>query len=300
MSNNMLHCFDLKPFLAAHTVLTLLIDAVVVGLASKPTHVARVRQALVPLRVGAQRPRRHHQRRLLLAAYIQCALPRRTTCSRTGATAASTRLSSSTAPSRGRPTRTTRAAGSSSTRTTARRRRPTGASGSSPSRSRPAPTTRPRSGRRHTYLYCGSSLYGNLSLARVREWMAYDARFFGPRSHFVFHDAGGVGPAVRGALEPWVRAGRATLQDVRAQAAYDGWYYNQFLVVNDCLHRYRHAAKWTFFFDVDEYIFLPDGRKLEDVLAELEPYTQFTIEQNPMSSRLCVRDPNKTETDYSK
>jgi hypothetical protein len=113
----------------------------------------------------------------------------------------------------------------------------------------------------------------------------------------VFHDAGGVSPAVRAALEPWVRAGRATLQDVRAQAEYDGWYYNQFLVVNDCLHRYRHAAKWTFFFDVDEYIFLPDGRTLEDVLAELEPYTQFTIEQNPMSSKLCVDNP---EADYSK
>ncbi|TVU08204.1 hypothetical protein EJB05_41597, partial [Eragrostis curvula] len=152
---------------------------------------------------------------------------------------------------------------------------------------------------KYDYLYCGSSLYGTLSAARVREWMAYHARFFGPRSHFVFHDAGGVSPAVRAALDPWVRAGRATLQDVRAQAAYDGWYYNQFLVVNDCLHRYRHAAKWTFFFDVDEYIFLPDGRKLEDVLAELEPYTQFTIEQNPMSSRLCVRDPNNTDADLS-
>ncbi|XP_062232718.1 galactan beta-1,4-galactosyltransferase GALS1-like [Phragmites australis] len=152
---------------------------------------------------------------------------------------------------------------------------------------------------RYDYLYCGSSLYGNLSAPRVREWMAYHARFFGPRSHFVFNDAGGVSPAVRAALEPWVRAGRATLQDVRAQAEYDGWYYNQFLVVNDCLHRYRHAAKWTFFFDVDEYIFLPDGRKLEDVLAELEPYTQFTIEQNPMSSRLCVRDPENPLEDYS-
>jgi galactan beta-1,4-galactosyltransferase len=150
---------------------------------------------------------------------------------------------------------------------------------------------------RYDYLYCGSSLYGNLSAARVREWMAYHARFFGARSHFVFHDAGGVGPAVRAALEPWVRAGRATLQDVRAQAEYDGWYHNQFLVVNDCLHRYRHAAKWTFFFDVDEYMFLPDGRALEDVLAELEPYTQFTIEQNPMSSKLCVDDP---AADYSK
>ncbi|CAN6207228.1 unnamed protein product [Urochloa humidicola] len=166
---------------------------------------------------------------------------------------------------------------------------PTSSPSSSPAA---APPPQPR----YDYLYCGSSLYGDLSGARVREWMAYHARLFGARSHFVFHDAGGVGPAVRAALEPWVAAGRATVQDVRAQAEYDGWYHNQFLVVNDCLHRYRHAARWTFFFDVDEYIFVPDGRELDDVLAELEPYTQFTIEQNPMSSRLCVDDP---DADYS-
>ncbi|TVU11384.1 hypothetical protein EJB05_44969, partial [Eragrostis curvula] len=143
----------------------------------------------------------------------------------------------------------------------------------------------------YEYLYCGSSLYGNLSAARMREWLAYHAHFFGPSSHFVLHDAGGVSPEVRAVLDPWVRAGRVTLQDIRAQAEYDGYYYNQFLVVNDCLHRYRHAANWTFFFDVDEYIYLPDGRTLQEVLGQLEQYTQFTIEQNPMSSKLCVEDP---------
>ncbi|KAI5022514.1 hypothetical protein ZWY2020_059244 [Hordeum vulgare] len=91
----------------------------------------------------------------------------------------------------------------------------------------------------HDYLYCGSSLYGNLSASRMREWMAYHAHFFGPRSHFVFHDAGGVSPEVRAVLEPWIRAGRVTVQDIRAQAEFDSYYYNQFLVVNDCLHRYR-------------------------------------------------------------
>lgn len=144
---------------------------------------------------------------------------------------------------------------------------------------------------KYDYLYCGSSLYGNLSASRIREWMAYHAYFFGPSSHFVFHDAGGVSPEVRKVLEPWVRAGRATVQDIRAQEEYDGYYYNQFLVVNDCLHRYRHAANWTFYFDVDEYIYLPDGNTLESVLAEFSNYTQFTIEQNPMSSKLCVQDP---------
>ncbi|KAM0875348.1 hypothetical protein ACQ4PT_036876 [Festuca glaucescens] len=149
----------------------------------------------------------------------------------------------------------------------------------------------------YDYLYCGSSLYGDLSAARMREWMAYHARFFGPRSHFVFHDAGGVSPEVWAVLDPWVRAGRLTVQDIRAQAEFDSYYYNQFLVVNDCLHRYRHAANWTFFFDVDEYLYLPNGRTLHQVLGKLQGYTQFTIDQNPMSTKLCVKD---AKNDYSR
>ncbi|KAI3932000.1 hypothetical protein MKW98_012410 [Papaver atlanticum] len=149
---------------------------------------------------------------------------------------------------------------------------------------------------KYEYLYCGSSLYGNLSASRIREWMAYHAWFFGPKSHFVFHDAGGVSSDVRAVLEPWVRLGRATIQDIRDQAEFDGYYYNQFLIVNDCLHRYRHSANWTFYFDVDEYIFLPDGRSLESVLAEFSSYTQFTIEQNPMSSKLCLNDSTQSYT----
>ncbi|GLT74537.1 hypothetical protein SLA2020_463260 [Shorea laevis] len=142
----------------------------------------------------------------------------------------------------------------------------------------------------YEYLYCGSSLYGNLSADRMREWMAYHAWFFGPSSHFVLHDAGGVTAEVRAVLEPWVRAGRVTVQDIRTQAEFDGYYYNQFLVVNDCLHRYKHTANWTFYFDVDEYIYLPVGNTLESVLNEFSDYTQFTIEQNPMSSLLCLND----------
>ncbi|KAF9602864.1 hypothetical protein IFM89_031810 [Coptis chinensis] len=150
---------------------------------------------------------------------------------------------------------------------------------------------------KYEYLYCGSSLYGNLSAVRIREWIAYHAWFFGPSSHFVFHDAGGISTDVRSVLEPWVKLGRATIQDIRDQAEFDGYYYNQFLIVNDCLHKYRHAANWTFYFDVDEYIYLPDGNKLESVMKEFEEYTQFTIEQNPMSSKLCL---NESTQDYSR
>uniref|UniRef100_A0A0D9WIJ8 Glycosyltransferase family 92 protein n=1 Tax=Leersia perrieri TaxID=77586 RepID=A0A0D9WIJ8_9ORYZ len=147
---------------------------------------------------------------------------------------------------------------------------------------------------KYDYLYCGSSLFGDISASRIREWIAYHARLFGPNSHFVLHDAGGAITAeVRAAMEPWVKAGRITVQDVHSQAEYDGYYHNQFLVLNDCLHRYKHAANWTFFFDVDEYIYLPDGRTIDQVMGELEGYSHFTIKQDPMSSKLCVQDPTK-------
>ncbi|KAM1658365.1 hypothetical protein ACFXTN_042533 [Malus domestica] len=52
------------------------------------------------------------------------------------------------------------------------------------------------------YLYCGSSLNGNLSPQRVKEWIAYHVQLFGPRSHFVIHDAGGILKSVLEVLKP--------------------------------------------------------------------------------------------------
>ncbi|KAG6482527.1 hypothetical protein ZIOFF_059158 [Zingiber officinale] len=141
---------------------------------------------------------------------------------------------------------------------------------------------------KYQYLYCGSSLYGNLSPQRVREWLAYHARFFGVgKSHFVIHDAGGVHPEVIAVLRPWMEKGMVTLQDIREQERFDGYYHNQFLVVNDCLHRYKFMAKWIFFFDIDEFLYLPPKTSIDSVLSSLAGYSQFTIEQMPMSSKLC-------------
>lgn len=143
---------------------------------------------------------------------------------------------------------------------------------------------------KYDYLYCGSSLYGSLSPQRVREWLAYHVRLFGSRSHFVIHDAGGVHPEVLEVLKPWMELGYVTLQDIREQERFDGYYHNQFMVVNDCLHRYKFMAKWMFFFDVDEYIYIPPKNTLKSVLDSLSDYNQFTIEQMTMSSKLCLSD----------
>ncbi|XP_010928822.1 galactan beta-1,4-galactosyltransferase GALS3 [Elaeis guineensis] len=148
---------------------------------------------------------------------------------------------------------------------------------------------------KYDYLYCGSSLYGNLSPQRMREWMAYHVKLFGDKSHFVIHDAGGVHPGVMEVLRPWMEKGLVTLQDIREQERFDGYYHNQFLVVNDCLHRYRFMAKWMFFFDVDEFIYVQPKTTLQSVLALFSSYTQFTIEQMPMSNKLCLSsDAGKT------
>lgn len=143
---------------------------------------------------------------------------------------------------------------------------------------------------KYDYLYCGSSIYGNLSPQRVREWIAYHVRLFGKRSHFVIHDSGGVHPEVMEVLKPWMELGYVTLHDIRDQERFDGYYHNQFLVVNDCLHRYRFDAQWMFFFDLDEYVYVPGKYSLRRVMESLKDYTQFTIEQMPMSSKLCLSE----------
>ena len=145
---------------------------------------------------------------------------------------------------------------------------------------------------KYEYFYCGSSLYGGLSPQRVREWLAYHVRLFGEKSHFVIHDAGGVHEEVLEVLKPWMEKGYVTLQDIREQERFDGYYHNQFMVVNDCLHRYKFMTKWMFFFDVDEYIFVPPKSTIKTVLDSLSDYNQFTIEQMPMSSKLCLSEPN--------
>ncbi|KAL3833836.1 hypothetical protein ACJIZ3_008572 [Penstemon smallii] len=141
---------------------------------------------------------------------------------------------------------------------------------------------------KYDYLYCGSSLYGNLSPQRVREWLAYHVRLFGDRSHFVIHDAGGVHEGVKEVLKPWMEKGFVTLQDIRDQERFDGYYHNQFLIVNDCLHRYRFETKWMFFFDVDEFIFVQNKNTIKSVLDSLSDSTQLTFEQMTMSNKLCL------------
>lgn len=50
----------------------------------------------------------------------------------------------------------------------------------------------------------------------------YHTYFFRKSLHFVFHDASGVELEVRVALELWIWVGWAMLQNIKAQAEFDG------------------------------------------------------------------------------
>lgn len=79
----------------------------------------------------------------------------------------------------------------------------------------------------YDYVYCGSSVYGDVSPQRMREWLAYHAYLLGEKSHFIFHDAGGFHPDVWTVLQPWIQKGRVSVQNIRQQEIYDAYYHNQ-------------------------------------------------------------------------
>ncbi|KAJ7295620.1 hypothetical protein O6H91_12G062600 [Diphasiastrum complanatum] len=151
----------------------------------------------------------------------------------------------------------------------------------------------------YKYLYCGSPLYGNINPNRMREWMAYHAWLFGPSSYFVLYDAGGVDSDLMKVLNPWIELGRVKIENVREQKKYDGYYYNQFLFVNDCLHKYRFMSNWTFFFDVDEYIYISPGEAMDSVLDSYGA-SQLLIGQRHISEKLCLQNSDNMEGEDSR
>ncbi|KAL3695315.1 hypothetical protein R1sor_009391 [Riccia sorocarpa] len=145
---------------------------------------------------------------------------------------------------------------------------------------------------KYEYLYCGSPWFGVLSPQRIREWLSYTMMVLGPLSHFILYDAGGIEDEHRRILNPWIKMGRVTLMNLRGEARYDAFYYNQFLVVNDCLFRSKTLANWTFYFDADEYVHIHWNHTLDSIMKEIQNSgvkgMQVMFEQRPMHHNSCV------------
>ncbi|KAL2643773.1 hypothetical protein R1flu_011360 [Riccia fluitans] len=145
---------------------------------------------------------------------------------------------------------------------------------------------------KYDYVYCGSPWYGTLSPQRIREWLSYTMMVLGPRSHFILYDAGGLQAVHRRILEPWVKLGKVTVINIRGEARYNAFYYNQFLVVNDCLFRSKTLANWTFYFDADEFVHIHWNYTLDSIMNEIQNSgvkgMQVMFEQRPMHHNACV------------
>jgi hypothetical protein len=151
--------------------------------------------------------------------------------------------------------------------------------------------------------FCGSPLYGNISPQRIREWIAYHSYFFGNRTVFIFQDAGGIHDDVYRVLKPWIDLGRVHVVNLRQAEAYEGYYHHQFTMLNDCLLRSQTLSNWTFFFDVDEFLFIPGQNgshqqghpnAIESILAEKarNDVSQILFQNIKVSDALCQK-PNR-------
>ncbi|CAM6097494.1 unnamed protein product [Calypogeia fissa] len=154
---------------------------------------------------------------------------------------------------------------------------------------------------KYDFMYCGGPLYGQVSPQRVREWIAWHARMFGPRSQFILWDAGGLNEDVRKILSPWVKLGMVTIMNYRQEARYDSHYHSQSVMLNDCLMQAKREAEWAFFFDIDEYLYVVPNRTLIEVLTEINQEMgrkaqEVSIWQRLMNPNHCVKRP-ENDTD---
>jgi len=109
---------------------------------------------------------------------------------------------------------------------------------------------------------------------------------------------GGIHDEVYKILEPWVKLGRVSIQNVREADVYDGYYHHQFAMVNDCMLRAHSLANWTFFFDMDEYLFVNESAMAASSLAQVlevskqANVSQIQLEPSKMHWGTCLQDPH--------
>lgn len=121
---------------------------------------------------------------------------------------------------------------------------------------------------------------------------------FGSSTHFLFHDAGGMSADVLAVLQPWIELGWVSVQNLQLLEVYEGRSHHQFTMLNDCMLRAQTLSNWTFFFDVDEYLYVPPGASLQQILARSESkrVTQIRMETVKMAAALCNATPSIDDT----
>ncbi|KAJ7515365.1 hypothetical protein O6H91_22G011600 [Diphasiastrum complanatum] len=127
------------------------------------------------------------------------------------------------------------------------------------------------------FAFCGPPMHGSIRAEWIVHWLVYHHYFWKAKAHFIFYNVGGLQDHHYQLLAPWVKAGYLTIINAIDQREYPSWYHNQLLLANDCLHRTRFLASWTFFHDLDEFLHIPPPTNLLSLLSEHRdaPYITF-------------------------
>ncbi|KAJ7551430.1 hypothetical protein O6H91_06G015200 [Diphasiastrum complanatum] len=141
--------------------------------------------------------------------------------------------------------------------------------------------------------FCGPPLHGNIRADWILQWLMYYHYLWKEKAHFFFYNVGGLGDSHRRVLDPFLKGGYLTIIDAVDQNIFPSWYHNQLLFINDCLHMTRYLSSWTFFHDMDEFLFVPRPRTLDKLLDRHKEKTFITFGSIPSATSLCADPPLK-------
>ncbi|CAI5532330.1 unnamed protein product, partial [Closterium sp. Naga37s-1] len=104
---------------------------------------------------------------------------------------------------------------------------------------------------KHRVAFCSPPVHSELDGRRLYEWLEYHYHL--GVDYSIMYDAGGIDDEVTQVLIPYEQEGLLEVRDIGDFLEYETWLYAQVMVVNDCSYSTRHSAKWTLFFDLDEF-----------------------------------------------
>ncbi|KAJ7536881.1 hypothetical protein O6H91_12G086500 [Diphasiastrum complanatum] len=141
--------------------------------------------------------------------------------------------------------------------------------------------------------FCGPPLHGNIRADWILHWLVYHHYLWKGSAHFFFYNVGGLGDSHRRVLDPFLKGGYLTIIDASDEKMFPSWYHNQLLFINDCLHMTKYLSSWTFFHDLDEFLFVPRPRTLDQLLDQNKEKTFITFGSIPSVTSLCADPPLK-------
>ncbi|CAM6081920.1 unnamed protein product [Calypogeia fissa] len=150
----------------------------------------------------------------------------------------------------------------------------------------------------YEYAYCSASSFTPLIASHVKQFLMYHHVMFEGKLHFFFYYSAPIEEEVMAVLKPLIGAGVLTLVDFSKESNYHIMYHGQAPAINDCLYRTKFLARWSLFWDLDEYLYFPSPSTytIQSLLEEHKDAAWISFGKYDFRFSHCR--PNKTEHDW--